>query len=199
MRRLTVIMTAAAAVVACSGDPTGTPPASQVTFIRVGPTAPLLANAADSFWAKKGVDRRVRIYFRPVSNSTDSSQLIEFTVPAQALFKRPDGSTIATGDSVQIHVTVVDPLHFIVSFGPAGLQFSPTEPAQLKIGFAEADSDLNNDGLVNAVDDTLRTMLSIWKQEATGLPWIRIASTDDSQAEVVEADIFGFTNYALAY
>jgi hypothetical protein len=186
-------------VAGCSSDPTGTTPTSQLHFLRAAATAPALANAADSFWAKKGEDRRLRIYFHPAAGAADSTQLLEFRVPAQALSRMPNGDPIATGDSVHIFVTVADPSQFIVTFEPSGLQFDPTSPAQLRMEFAEADDDLNDDGVVNATDDTLKTQLHLWRQEQAGQPWTLLSTVVDGEAEEADADILGFTNYALAY
>jgi hypothetical protein len=199
MRRLTVILAAGALAAACSSsDPTGTP-TSQLHFLRVAATAPPYANAVDSFWAVKGQSRTLRIYFQPEEPGEDSAQLLAFSVPAQALLRRPDGSTIAPGDSVLIHVSVLDPVHMIVAFEPAGLQFSPTAPAHLTFDFTEADADINDDGQVNATDDSLKAMLHLWRQETATAPWMELLTTVNVTSEQADADILGFTNYALAY
>jgi hypothetical protein len=199
MRRLSATLGALFLAAGCSGDPTGTTPTGQLHFLRAAATAPPLANAADSFWAKKGVDRRIGIYFRPAAGASDSSQLLEFRVPAQALSRKPNGDPIAMGDSVHIFVTVVDPSKFIVAFEPSGLQFSTTSPADLTMDFAEADADLNDDGVVDATDDLLKTQLHLWRQEQAGQPWTLLSTVVDASLEEAETQIFGFTNYALAY
>ena len=199
MRRITVILAVGAFAAACSSsDPTGTP-TSQLHFLRLAATAPAYANAVDSFWAVSGQDREIHIYFQPPIPGNDSAQLLEFKVPGQALLRRPDGTAFATGDSILIHVSVIDPVHMIVAFQPAGLQFSLLHPARLKFEFAEADQDINNDGQVNATDDSLKAVLHLWRQETAGAPWMELTSNVDVSLEEVEADILGFTNYALAY
>ena len=199
MRRLTVLLAAAAVVAGCGDSSAPTKPTTQLNFLRLAPTAPPYANAVDSFWAKKGTDREIRIYFQPKAGESDSSELLEFKVPSQALLRRPDGTLFATGDSVLIHVTVIDPVHMIVQFEPSGLLFSPSSPARLKFEFAEADDDINDDGVVNATDDSLKAELHLWRQESSALPWVQLATNVDVSLEEVEADILGFTNYALAY
>ena len=168
--------------------------ADQLHFIRPAPTAAALPDTAVSFWAKRGEDRELRLYY----NGT-GEEFLRFTVPAAALAQRPDGSTIAVGDSVLISVRVVDPSRLIVDFQPSGLRFSVGSPARLRFELAETDSDLNGDGVVDSVDDSLKTQLSFWRQEAPGQPWLQVASAVFTDLDEVEADVFGFTGYALAY
>jgi hypothetical protein len=199
MRRITVILAAGALVAACSGDPAGTAPRQQLNYLRAASTAPPLANPVDSFWAVKGQDRRIRIYYQPSAPGEDSSQLLELKVPQQSLLRRPDGTLFATGDSILIKVTVIDPVHLVVQFEPSGLTFSASDPAQFKFEFGETDPDINDDGQVNATDDSLKTVLHLWRQETAADPWFQLSTNVDVSAEEVEADILGFTNYALAY
>jgi hypothetical protein len=199
MRRLALLLALTGFVAACSSDNPTQVPTSQLTFIRVAPTAPPLANAVDSFWAKKGENRQIQIYFRPAPGMVDSSMFLEFKVDAQALYKRPDGTLIADGDSVLIHVTVSDPVHLIVTFQPSGLQFSMSKPARLKYEFLEADGDLNSDGVINATDTTLKAQLQLYRQETTGGLWSPVNALVDTSINECDADIYGFTNYALAY
>lgn len=199
MRRLTVILAAGVLAAACSSsDPTAattTPP----TFMQTAATAPPLANATDSFWARTDQSRRLKIYYQPAEPGEDSSVMMRFSVPAGALWRRPDGSAFAAVDSILIRVTVVDPTQLAVAFSPSGLQFSTTTPAHITFYLGEANEDLDDDGHVSLVDTTLLQTLHVWKQEATGLPWLQLPSVVDLTNAQVDADIFSFTNYALAY
>jgi hypothetical protein len=196
---MTVILAGGALVAACSSTTAPTTPTSQLNFLRAAPTAPPIANVVDSFWAVKGQDRRIRIYYQPSEPGEDSAQLLEFRVPQQSLLRRPDGTTFAMGDSILIHVTVIDPVHLVVQFEPSGLTFSPSDPAQFKFEFGECDQDINNDGQVNATDDSLKAILHLWRQETAADPWTQLATNVNVSTEEVQADILGFTNYALAY
>jgi hypothetical protein len=193
MRRLTIFLAAVAFVSGCGDSAAPTKPTDQLNFLRLAATAPPYLNATDSFWAVKGSSRSIRIYF------ADSTPLLRFTVPSQALTTLPDGTPIANGDSLLIHLTVIDPVHMIVQFEPSGLQFSVTDPARLRFYFAEADHDVNDDGNVDGADSTAITMLHLWRQESIGLPWLQLGTTVNVDDEEVDVDIFGFTNYALAY
>jgi len=119
-------------------------------------------------------------------------------VRQRSLWRRPDGSLIAQGDSVLITLTLVDPVHLIVDCQPSGLLFSPHDPARLKFSYADVDDDLNGDGVVNATDSALTRVLSVWRQETPTSPWILVPSTTTGSFDV-EADIGGFTGYAIAY
>ena len=204
MQRMTSTTPIIILAIACSlglascQDGTAPPPisrsADQLHFIRPATTAASLPDTAVSFWAKRGEDRELRLYY----NGT-GQEFLRFTVPAAALAQRADGSTIAVGDSVLISARVIDPSRLIVDFQPSGLTFSAGSPARLRFELAETDSDLNGDGVVNAEDDSLKTQLSFWRQEAPGQPWLKVASAVFTDLDEVDANVFGFTGYALAY
>jgi hypothetical protein len=173
--------------------------ADQLHFIRPAPGASSLPDTAVTFWARRGEDRELRLYYNPQSLSGTGEEFLRFTVPAAALAQRPDGSAITVGDSVLISVRVIDPSRLIVEFQPSGLRFSAGSPARLRFELAETDSDLNGDGVVNAEDDSVKTQLSFWRQEAPGQPWLKVASAVFTDLNEVEANVLGFSGYALAY
>ncbi len=59
--------------------------------------------------------------------------------------------------------------------------------------------DLDGDGDVDANDSLYETLLSVWRQEAPGQPWFKVLSKVEIGIDEIEADITGFTGYALAY
>lgn len=169
-------------------------PTDQLHFVRMSASAPQLESLVLSFWAKKGVDKDVRLRYK-----NGGEDYVRFRVPASALLQRPDGAPIANGDSVFITITVVDPTKYIVKFEPAGLRFSTSSPAQLEFEFGQSDHDLDGNGIVDSADTTLRSQLAIWRQEASGLPWTKLSSKVEIEIDEVSADIVGFSGYALAY
>lgn len=203
-RRAALAALAACALAACS-DGTGNDDDGEVVettelqFLSPAANAPPLVATTASFYAKKGEDRRLRMYYRPRPTETDSTEFLRFEVKAQSLLRRPDGSSIAAGDSVLITVTVVDLSRFIVDFQPSGLRFDPDEPARLKLEFDEADDDIDDDGDIDGDDDLRKTELSLWRRETAAQPWVKLASQVEVDLEQLEADILGFTNYAIAY
>jgi hypothetical protein len=42
-------------------------------------------------------------------------------------------------------------------------------------------------------------MLHLWRQESAGLPWMELTTIVNIDDDEVDADILGFTNYALAF
>lgn len=173
--------------------------ADQLHFIRPAPTAASLPDTTVRFWAKRGEDRELRLYYNSQSGSGSGEEFLRFTVPAAGLVQRPDGSPIMVGDSVLISVRAIDPSRLIVEFQPSGLKFAAASPARLRVELAETDSDLNGDGVTDAQDDSLKTQLSFWRQEAPGQPWLKVASAVFTDLNEVEANVLGFTGYALAY
>jgi hypothetical protein len=193
----------------CSGDPVGvssdSPSArpdvtvlSTPRFLRPAPDAPSLAKKQVSFYAVRGKYRQASIVYHAHPGASDSTRLVLFSVPAQSLVKRPDGTTIAPGDSLRITLTVIDTVKLIVRFRPDGLNFASGYPANLKMSYAETNPDINGDGVVNAIDAGLEALLKIWRQEI-GEPFSAIQSVLDEAHKTVSASITGFTNYAVAY
>jgi hypothetical protein len=169
-------------------------------FVTAASGAPDIANPVVSFWAKRGEDRTGTIYYHSTTSGRDSTPLFSLRVRAKSLWKRPDGSTIADGDSVLITLTVTDPVNLVVDCQPSGLLFSTGTPARLKMSYALTDDDVNHDGVVDSTDQTLTHALAIWRKETATSPWLRVLSSRNSDgAHEVEADIGGFTGYAIAY
>ena len=192
------------ALAGCGSDSVISPdgdirPAEALHFLRPAADAPPLANPMLSFYAKRGVDREAFMYYQPRPGRSDSSVFMRFKVSASSLDRRPDGSVIQMGDSVLITIRVSDPSRLILDFQPSGLRFAASQPADLKLDFGESSHDFDGDGDQDADDDRAKTALRIWKQEAPGLPWVRMASVTEFSLEELEADILGFTGYAIAY
>lgn len=181
----------------CGGSSTGPgtviKPGSDLHFLRLSASAPPLQSTVVSFYALKGSDREVRVKF---ANGED---YLRFRVFAGSLLTRPDGRAFATGDSILITITITDPTKLVADFQPAGLKFDPTNPARLQFEFGECDKDLNGDGVVNAADTTLIPTISTWRQETAGAEWFKVSSTVELEINEVQANIVGFTGYALAY
>lgn len=174
-------------------------PEDELNFLRPAPSAPPLVQTSVSFYAVRGQDRIGQLFFRPRPGHTDSSEFVKLDVDGRSLDRRPDGSPIAMGDSILITITVVDFSRLILDFQPSGLQFVASEPAELEIEYEEADDDINEDGVVDSGDAALRPILAIWRQENPGAAWTREPSSSSGSVDEVEADIQGFTRYAIAY
>lgn len=172
-------------------------PPAQLNILRLEPSSPPLLNPVDSFYAKLGEDREVRIFFADIAGGA-GEEYLRLRVDAQSLLSRPDGTPFAAGDSILIHVSVVDPSQLLFEMQPSGLTFSPEHPARLSIHFSHCGDDFNGDGQVNHEDDSIEQELSIWRQEALADPFIRLGTVEQGNREI-EADLEGFSRYALAY
>ncbi len=176
-----------------------TAPPTALHYLRPGPTTPPIAARTVSFWAVEGQRAEVRLMYRPHAGSVDSVEFARFRVDDRSLVSYPDGSPIAAGDSVLITLTVVDTLQYVVEFQPSGLVFSASRPARLWLKYGEADPDLNEDHVVDAADTALVQSLRIWKQEQPGDPFSLLPSTVNLVELEVEADVPGFTRFAVSY
>jgi hypothetical protein len=193
---------------ACSGDPSSPEPlnptpddTSQTVNFLDASSAPPIANPVVTFYAVSGEDREANMYYRPRpgGGGNDSSEFVRFRVQKDALLSRPDGTPFAAGDSILITITLADPQRLIVDFQPAGLRFSPANPAKLKLSFREADDDLNRDGEIDGDDATVLSLLSIWQRETSTSPWIRLESVLSPATHEVETSVGGFTGYIIAW
>lgn len=178
------------------GDITRDP--ADLNVVRLAATSPPLFNAVDSFYARKGEDREIRIFFQDeIGGSGD--EFLRLVVSAPSLLAHPDGTPVQVGDSVLIHVRVVDPTRIFFEMDPAGLTFDPARPAELKIRYGHADDDFNADGSIDTSDDQIEQELAIWKQETLADAFVRLSSVNEVSLEEIDVDIFGFTRYAIAY
>ncbi len=198
MRRLLLIC-GAAALLSCSDSTAPGVPNADLHIVRQSPTAPLLVATRDSFWAKVGDGRELHLNYKGVNPADTGEEFLRFEVPGDALLRRPDGSPFQSGDSILITITVVDSSKFLFQFEPAGLQFSPDHPAQLKIHYAEADHDFNNDGVENAADSAIAQTLDMWRRETPTTDWFRQGSIRFEELEEIDANILSFTEYAIAW
>jgi hypothetical protein len=184
-----------------SGGPNGGPgeprPPAQLNILQLEASSPPLLNPVDSFYAKVGEDRELRIFFADIEGGA-GEEYLRLRVDAHSLLARPDGAPFAVGDSILIHVSVVNPTQLLFEMQPSGLTFSPEHPARLNIHFSRCGDDLNRDGHVDGEDDSVEQELSIWRQETLTDPFVRLGSAEVDDREI-EADLDGFSRYALAY
>lgn len=200
-RSVLLIATLLAGLAGCSdstapGDTTRPP--SDLNIVRLDATSPPLFNPEQSFYAVQGQDHEVRISFQDAGGE-EGEEFLRFRVRPGSLGSRPDGSPIAAGDSVLITVRVVDAAKILFEMEPSGLTFNSAEPAELKIHYNHGDHDFNVDGVINTSDDTIKGQLSIWRQELLTGPFTKIGSVNVEDTEEINADILGFTRYAIAY
>jgi hypothetical protein len=207
MKRITTLLALATLVLASAcgddggngGDGGGTErPPEELNILRLAEGAPPLESTVLQFWARRGDSREGKLYFLN-DEGERGNEYLSLKIDSNTLLARPDGSPIAVGDSILITVTVVDPSQILFQFAPEGLQFNASQPAELKIKYDEADRDFDDDGDEDAEDDDIERQLSIWRQAAPGQPFVRIGSAVVEDLDEIEADLTGFSRYAIAY
>ncbi|HEX2190655.1 MAG TPA: hypothetical protein VHG51_17225 [Longimicrobiaceae bacterium] len=168
-----------------------------LVFARADPDAPALDALEVSFWAKPGETRGAAINYVGIPEGK-YRLCMEFTVPAGALLRHPDGRAVQPGDSVRITVRAVDPEAFRFEFAPGGLRFDPANPARLRVSYWWADRDYDGDGRLDRRDESIEASLGFWRQETPGAVWERMATERLPELHELRAGIPGFTRYAVA-
>lgn len=178
------------ATAACSDAtaPVETRPPAQLNILRLLPTAPPLLANDTTFTACKGQGAEGRLVFNDGSGG-EGEEFARLTLDGASLLTKPDGTPFAPGECVQITMALDDPTQILVRLEPSGLRFDPAHPAQLKLEYGEAEG----------VDSTVEAKISIWRQENLGDPFVRIGSAVIENLQEVDADLLGFSRYALAY
>jgi len=204
MRRLRVFPFALAAMLAAcsdSGGPNtgGVRPPGDLSIIRLTPGHAAIWNPVDSFYAVKGQDRELRIYFTAEDGVSRGEEYVRLRVDAASLLTMPDGTPIQVGDSVLITLRVPDPDLVQFQFEPSGLKFDPSVPAQLKIEYGEANPDYNDDGHEDGQDAAIKQQLAVWRQEQAGQSYLKVNTVNVTELDECNADLAGFTRYAIAY
>ncbi len=178
------------ATAACSdaAAPLDIRPPDQLNILRLLPTAPPLLADSITFTACKGQGAVGQLFFNDGSGG-EGEEFARLTLDGASLASKPDGTLFAPGECVQITMAVDDPTQVLVRLEPSGLRFDPSHPAQLKLEYGEAEG----------VDSTVEAKIAIWRQETAGAPFVQVGSAVVKDLQEVEANLLGFSRYALAY
>jgi hypothetical protein len=201
-RRGALAVLVAGVLLGCSAAESTGPeerPINGLHLLTVTASAPTLVATVSSFYAVRGRNAGIDLWYHATLGSRDSTKFLEFRLDNTSLDRRPDGTAFADGDSVLITLTVTDPKHLIVDFQPSGLRFTASNPGRLKMFFGQCGDDLDGNGTVDGNDDAIQNQLSIWRQESLLAPWIKVSSAVVKSSKEIDADISGFTGYAAAY
>ena len=184
----------AVTLLACSEStaPDGVPD-PQLNIVLQDTLAPPLVVTRDSFWAKVGDGRDLRMDY------VGGEEFLRFEVPGDGLLRKPDGSAFQPGDSILITITVQDAARFVFDFAPAGLQFSPDHPARLRVEYAHAEHDFNGDGAEDSLDVDIEQELDLWYRAAPGALWFKVGAVQFEDLDEIDANIFSFSQYAVAW
>lgn len=185
--------------IACSDDDLANERTEEeLNPLRIRPDAPPLERTDTSFYAKKGEDREVAIYFTDGAGGR-GTLFFRLRVFGNSLAALPDGTPIADGDSVLITARVVDPTRVLVDLEPSGLTFDASAPPSLTLHYDEVDHDFNGDGLIDAADGLIEARFTIWRQESPGQLFVRLPSIVNLLLDGVSTSLGGFSRYAISY
>ena len=199
MRRLLVLLVAVGLPACQDNSGPGGVPDPQLNFVRQDTAAPPLVATRDSFWAKVADGRELALFYQGATPADSGDEFLRFEVPGDGLYRKPDGSAFQTGDSILITVTLVDAAKFIFQFEPAGLRFSPSHPARLKVRYANSEKDFNGDGVEDSTDVEIETELDLWYRSAPGALWFKVGAVKFENLDEIDANIASFSQYAVAW
>lgn len=131
--------------------------------------------------------------------ASTSHPFLTFDVPAFALYRRPDGSRIALGDSILIELSI-DSSRIRVQLEPSGLEFSRWSRPRLRMWYDRANPDYDNNGVVDQADAEIEsTLLRVWYQESSGTPWYGWGAQHSLYDKRFEVYLRHFSNYAVSW
>jgi len=169
--------------------------------LRHDPAAPALETYAVSFWAYVGKNRSVEVrYQNGLPNSGVGGRFVRFTVPAGALTAGVDGKRLKNGDSLLITMSF-DAVDFQIDFEPSGLVFARNTPAELEVWYGNASRDVNRDGVVDEVDESIMgSQLGLFHYDKKGsTAWTPVSSRNDVAWRTITGALRGFSGYAVSW
>ena len=179
----------------------GTRPPGMLTFLTLAANAPPLCEPSISFWAYRGenVDTALQFPEDGVDCLGSREDFLRLKIDQTSLKAYPDGTPFQSGDSVLITMSWVGNDSILFHLEPTGLLFDPTRPAELKIDYGEAGTDLNGDGSTNSEDDAVEHRLDIWRQPTLADDYMKVGVAKFEDSDEIEAKLNGFSSYAIAY
>lgn len=180
-------------------DPPGTTKEpTALTILRLPADAPPLFNDSVAFYAHVGEGAEGIIYFQNASGGR-GEKFARLRLDDETLLSRPDGTPFGPNDSILIVMRVTDPKLLQIEMSPAGLRFRASDPAELRLEYEETDGDLDGDDDDDDDDDEIEQLLSIWRQEQPGDPFVKLGTVKTQGLRELKADLLGFTRFAVAY
>jgi hypothetical protein len=154
--------------------------------LRFAPWAPPLETYDTTFTLVQGTASADTIFFRPRAGETERELFMVLAVPATARFVDAAGRPLASGSTVFLTVKVDDKL-VKLDFGPHGSTFT-TKPARLSIWWQNTD-----------LQGRSGSGLELWYQPTNNKSWSALATQVSTAFTWLVADLYHFSNYAVAY
>lgn len=161
--------------------------------VALADTTPYLETYEAAFWAVQGRRSTFRVNYvalerEHAEESGERQKHLVLTIPRSTQIIRPDGSSLAEGDSIQITVTI-DGARLAVEFGPDGTRFAGPEPLHLALWLVYADLTQGS-----GPED-----LHIWYRPPDGATWEPQPTRVIAGGQAVLGELRHFSNYAVAY
>ena len=155
--------------------------------IKLAEWAPPLTTYDTTFIAVQGKPSTHAIFFQQQPWMTYPVKYMELNIPPGAEFVDADGMPVPRGTIVPITVHA-DSGVISFEFGPHGSSFSERKPATLSVWWLFADL-----GSLSAAG------LQVWYQGNSTEPWNALTTQIDLAGAYLEAPIYHFSNYAVAW
>ena len=184
------ILVAALVVAAACSEATAPEPRQpgDLNIVRLAAGAPPLLSNSVTFTACRGSGVEGRLFYDNGSGG-EGEEFAKLKIDSNTLLRRPDGTAFQPGECVDITMSVPDPSRLEVELEPSGLTFNPQDPAELKLEYGGAEG----------VTDDIEAQLAIWRQAVPGGPYVRLGTLILDDLDEAEADLLGFSRYALSY
>ena len=189
-RSLALILLVGVLAMGCSDSTAPSRPQSDLNILQLLPTAPPLVQNSVSFQACQGQGAEGRLFFQS-NGGVEGDEFARLTFDGNSLSAKADGTPFTPGECITITMSLADPQSrdLLVQLEPSGLRFDANHPVQLRLDYGEAEG----------VDSDIENRIAIWRQEAAGDPFVQIGSAVLKDQRKVEANLVGFSRYALAY
>lgn len=171
---------------------------TDLRILRQARTAPPLETYRVSFWARHDKESTVAVNYLPAAGQSFGQPFLRFRIPKFGLKWGPNGTRLEGTDSVLITLTI-DSLKLSVDFQPSGVVFSDVFSAGLVMWYVNANPDLNGDGVVNSTDQMLEQQLALSEGPTKLNGWFKTATRNDTTQKFVAADVYHFSQYAVAW
>ncbi len=164
----------------------------ETRIIQQSASVPPLETYSVSFWARKDKDRSATIRYQ------DGDTFLSLLIPRKSLKKLPNGQKVGKNDSVLVTITV-DPVRFLVSLEPSGLQFDKKRRAELFLNYAGANPDFDLDGDTDQTDQLIEQyFLGMWSKEG-GDPWDPIEFEQSVEDQWFLGLLLHFSDHAISW
>lgn len=172
--------------------------APPIHILRQSPTAPSLRRYQVSFWVRHDRASLVTVNYRRVAGQSTAQPFLRFSVPKFGLMFRPDGTPLEGSDSIRVTLRI-DRAQLSVDFEPSGVQFSRVRTPELTLWYANADPDLDDNGIVDATDAHLEDRLALWGRSNQAHAWAKLQSKKDRLQQSVTSRLYHFSEYAVCW